>query len=52
VSRARRTLGWKPTVSPAEGVDRLLRWISENRAEIAGFLARKGVLISASASAD
>jgi CDP-paratose 2-epimerase len=52
VSRARRALGWSPRVSPAEGVDRLLRWISQNRTEIAGFLARKGVLISASAAAD
>jgi CDP-paratose 2-epimerase len=47
VSRARASLGWTPRVSPAEGVDRLLAWISANRAEIAGFLARKGVPVSA-----
>jgi CDP-paratose 2-epimerase len=47
VSRAKQALGWTPRVSPAEGVDRLLAWITANRAEIAGFLARKGVPVSA-----
>ncbi len=44
VDRAERELGWKPRVSPEEGVDRLLAWIQENRDEIATFLTRKGVL--------
>jgi CDP-paratose 2-epimerase len=44
VDRAARELGWKPRVSPDEGVDRLLTWIHENREEIATFLTRKGLL--------
>jgi CDP-paratose 2-epimerase len=47
ITRARRELGWEPRVSPQQGVERLLAWIEANRAEIAGFLARKGVPVSA-----
>jgi CDP-paratose 2-epimerase len=47
VDRASRDLGWRPRVAPAEGVDRLLAWIGESREEIARFLARKGLTISA-----
>ncbi len=31
IHRARERLGWKPTVSPAEGVRNLLDWVSANR---------------------
>jgi len=34
-------------VDPATGVDRLLAWISGNRAEIADFLAHKGIRVAA-----
>lgn len=47
ISRARRDLAWEPRVSPVEGVDRLLAWIAANRPEIAGFLTRKGLSVSA-----
>lgn len=47
ITRARRELGWEPKVPPQQGVERLLAWIEANRAEIAGFLARKGVPVSA-----
>ena len=46
VDRAARDLGWKPRVSPDEGVDRLLAWIQGNRDEIATFLTRKGIAIA------
>jgi CDP-paratose 2-epimerase len=48
VDRAARDLNWRPRVSPAEGVDRLLAWIRDNRDEIARFLARKGLPVTAS----
>ncbi len=48
VERAEKDLGWKPRVAPAEGVDRLLAWIGDNREEIARFLARKGLRVAAS----
>ncbi len=47
IRRAERELQWKPKVSPSEGVDRLLAWIGSNRAEIASFLSRKGIPVSA-----
>jgi CDP-paratose 2-epimerase len=47
VRKAERELGWKPRVAPDEGVDRLLRWIAENRTEIAEFLTRKGIPVTA-----
>ncbi len=47
ITRARRELDWTPQVAPAQGVDRLLDWIAANRAEIAGFLTRKGLTVSA-----
>ncbi|MEO8430929.1 MAG: SDR family NAD(P)-dependent oxidoreductase [Acidobacteriota bacterium] len=47
ITRARRELGWEPRISPDQGVERLLAWIEANRAEIAGFLSRKGVAVSA-----
>ncbi len=31
VRKAGRLLGWRPTVSTAEGVDRLIGWVRENR---------------------
>lgn len=47
IGRAERELGWKPRVSPAQGVDRLLEWIASNRPEIAAFLNRKGIPVTA-----
>jgi CDP-paratose 2-epimerase len=29
-AKAYKLLGWKPTVSPREGIERLYRWVSEN----------------------
>jgi CDP-paratose 2-epimerase len=46
VDRAARELDWRPRVSPAEGVDRLLAWIRANRDEIAQFLSRKGIPVA------
>jgi len=48
VSRAERELGWKPRVSPDEGVERLLEWIHGSRDEIGRFLARKGLRVASS----
>ena len=31
MSKAERMLDWRPTVSIAEGVDRLIAWVKENR---------------------
>lgn len=31
ISRARADLGWAPEISPEAGVDRLARWVAENR---------------------
>ena len=31
IRKAARMLGWSPRVRTAEGVDRLLRWVRENR---------------------
>jgi CDP-paratose 2-epimerase len=47
IRRAGRELGWEPRVEPSEGVDRLLEWIGSNRKEIATFLARKGIPVTA-----
>jgi CDP-paratose 2-epimerase len=47
IGRAERELGWKPRVAPEEGVDRLLEWIASNRQEIATFLARNGLPVTA-----
>ncbi|HYB52922.1 MAG TPA: SDR family NAD(P)-dependent oxidoreductase [Thermoanaerobaculia bacterium] len=49
IRRAEKDLGWKPRVAPSEGVDRLLEWIASNREEIAAFLNRKGIAVSARA---
>ncbi len=46
VDRAARELAWRPRVSPAEGVDRLLAWIQGSREEIARFLSRKGIRVA------
>jgi CDP-paratose 2-epimerase len=48
IRRARQDLGWEPKVDPSTGVDCLLGWISENRGEIAEFLALKGIRVAAS----
>jgi len=47
VGKASRDLDWRPTVEPSAGVDRLLAWIGESRAEIADFLQRKGLAVHA-----
>ncbi len=47
VDRAAQDLGWRPRVSPDEGVDRLLSWIGGSREEIGRFLTRKGLKIAA-----
>lgn len=47
IRRAKLELQWRPRVSPVEGVDRLLAWIASNRTEIASFLARKGIPVTA-----
>jgi CDP-paratose 2-epimerase len=47
VRKARRDLGWEPRVSPREGVGKLLDWIASNRKEIAAFLTRKGIPVTA-----
>lgn len=47
VRLARRELGWEPRVDPGAGVERLLEWIGSNREEIATFLARKGIPVTA-----
>ncbi|MBF0594468.1 MAG: NAD-dependent epimerase/dehydratase family protein [Candidatus Omnitrophica bacterium] len=31
ISKVRRALKWKPTVAPREGVERIVRWIQENK---------------------
>jgi CDP-paratose 2-epimerase len=45
VRRAEKELGWRPRVSPEEGVDRLLAWIRESREEILRFLTQKGIRV-------
>src|SRR4029453_18713040 len=47
IRRAKQDLAWEPKVDPAAGVDRLLAWISDNRGEIADFLAKKGIRLAA-----
>lgn len=47
IRRARRELEWEPRVDPEAGVERLLEWIGSNREEIATFLARKGIPVTA-----
>jgi CDP-paratose 2-epimerase len=47
IRKAKRELGWEPRVSPAEGVGKLLDWIGANRKEIATFLTRKGIPVTA-----
>jgi CDP-paratose 2-epimerase len=48
IRRAGQHHGWGPKVDPSTGVDRLLVWISENRGDIAEFLALKGIRVAAS----
>jgi CDP-paratose 2-epimerase len=31
IDKARRELGWKPHISPQEGVERLAAWVAANR---------------------
>ncbi len=38
IRKAGRLLGWKPRVNPEEGVERLLRWVQENEALLAGYV--------------
>ncbi len=47
IRKARRDLGWQPRVSPREGVAKLLDWIGSERKEIAAFLTRKGIPVTA-----
>jgi len=47
IRKARRELDWQPRVSPREGVGKLLDWIGSNRKEIATFLTRKGIPVTA-----
>ena len=47
IGKAKRELGWEPRVSPADGVGKLLDWIGANRREIATFLTRKGIPVTA-----
>lgn len=39
VRKARRLLGWQPTVSPAEGIADLYQWVDRNRALFEGQVA-------------
>lgn len=34
IRKAERVLGWAPTIDPLPGVDRMLDWISQNRADV------------------
>ena len=36
IDRARKSLGWEPSVRPEEGVPRLLEWVEANRSLFAG----------------
>jgi CDP-paratose 2-epimerase len=47
IDRARQDLGWSPKIGPAEGVEKLVGWVLENREEVGTFLARKGLKITA-----
>ncbi len=31
ITKAHRDFGWEPSISPREGVERLVRWVQENR---------------------
>lgn len=31
ISKARKLLGWKPKVKPRQGIERLIRWINDNK---------------------
>jgi CDP-paratose 2-epimerase len=35
IRKAERVLGWAPTIDPLPGIDRMLDWISRNRADVA-----------------
>ena len=31
ITKAKKELGWKPTVNPAEGIEKLYKWVSDNK---------------------
>ncbi|MDK2970650.1 MAG: CDP-paratose 2-epimerase [Candidatus Sumerlaeota bacterium] len=39
IARIRTELGWEPRIGPAEGIERLVEWVRENREMIAPILA-------------
>jgi len=38
VRKAKRMLGWEPAIGPDEGVERLLRWVQDNRDLLSKYL--------------
>jgi CDP-paratose 2-epimerase len=47
IDRAQEDLGWSPRVGPAEGVEKLVSWVLDNREEVGTFLTRKGLKVTA-----
>ena len=40
IRKAKRLLGWKPTVAPEKGVEKLLGWVEHNRKDIEKIIAK------------
>lgn len=38
-SKVKRELGWEPTTSPEEGIQKLIRWVNDNKARIDSVLS-------------